>query len=172
MRESSLERNLFKYIWQHSKAEQMSILLLVLISMPFYFFSLNVPKNIVNIGIQGEGYGGPGSTQPFMALDLPYGEALFGETVVLFKGFEFEQPDMLLALSFLFLGLVLINGLFKRTINTRKGRRGERRLRRLLYQLSDRSRRFPLRYPGRRRLTAVEAHPTASADGGWAPPRA
>ena len=110
MRESSLERNLFKYIWQHSKAEQMGILLLVLISMPFYFFSLNVPKNIVNIGIQGEGYGAPGSTQPFMAVDMPFSEALFGEAVTLFQGFELEQQDMLLALSFFFLGLVLING--------------------------------------------------------------
>jgi putative ABC transport system ATP-binding protein len=144
LRESSLERNLFKYIWQHSKAEQMSILLLVLISMPFYFLSLNVPKNIVNIGIQGEGFGGPGSTQPFMSLDVPFGETLFGETITVFQGFELEQQDMLLGLSFLFLVLVLINGLFKRTINTRKGRMGERMLRRLRYQLSDRILRFPL----------------------------
>ena len=49
----------------------MGILLLVLISMPFYFLSLNVPKNIVNIGIQGEGYGGPGSTQPQQVRSVP-----------------------------------------------------------------------------------------------------
>jgi len=145
-RESSLERNLFKYIWQHSRAEQMGILLIVLVSMPFYFFSLNVPKNIVNIGIQGEGFGGPGSTQPFMAFDVPFAQELFGKNLVLFGGFELEQPDMLLALSFVFLILVLINGLFKRDINTRKGRLGERMLRRMRYQLSDRILRFPIHH--------------------------
>ena len=49
----SMEPNLFKYIWQHSRAEQVSILLLVLCSLPFYFVVLEVPKNIINRGIQG-----------------------------------------------------------------------------------------------------------------------
>ena len=139
-----MERNLFKYIWHHSKQEQAGILLLVLISMPFYFLSLNVPKTIVNVGIQGEGFDGPGSTQPFMAFNFPFSETLFGETRTLFEGIQLEQPAMLLSLSGWFLVLVLVNGLFKRDINTRKGRLGERMLRRLRYELADRILRFPL----------------------------
>ena len=34
-----MEPNLFKYIWRHSKREQIFILLLVLLSLPFYFLS-------------------------------------------------------------------------------------------------------------------------------------
>lgn len=139
-----MERNLFKYVWMHSRKEQIGILLLVLASLPFYFLSLNVPKNIVNTGIQGDGFDGPGSTQPFFTIELPGSEWLFGEAIIVFDGFMLEQQGMLLALSFLFLVLVLINGLFKRDINTRKGRTGERMLRRLRYQLSDRILRFPL----------------------------
>ena len=119
-----MERNLFKYVWMHSRSEQIGILLLVLASLPFYFLSLNVPKNIVNKGIQGHGFDGPGSTQAFFDIELPGSEWLFGETIILFDGFMLEQQGMLLALSFLFLGLVLVNGLFKRDINTRKGRTG------------------------------------------------
>ena len=76
-----MEPNLFKYIWRHSKGEQVVILLLVLISMPFYFVSLDLPKSIINKGIQGQGFDGPGSTLPFLRFELPYGEALFGEAV-------------------------------------------------------------------------------------------
>ncbi|HMB75998.1 MAG TPA: ABC transporter transmembrane domain-containing protein, partial [Kiloniellaceae bacterium] len=139
-----MERNLFKYIWHHSKAEQVSILILVLVSMPFYFLSLNVPKAVVNTGIMGEGFQGPGSTLPFMTVDLPFWEWFSNQPIVLFDGFQIEQPAMLLALSFTFFGLVLVNGLFKFIINTRKGRMGERMLRRLRFELGDRILRFPL----------------------------
>src|SRR3546814_12418242 len=61
---------------------------------------------------------------------------------------------MLLALSFSFLGLVLVNGIFKLVINTRKGRLGERLLRRLRFELADRILRFPL--PHLRRVKPSE----------------
>jgi putative ABC transport system ATP-binding protein len=139
-----MEPNLFKYVWRHSKREQIAILTLVLISLPFYYLSLNLPKDIVNEGIQGAGFEGPGSTQKFSHIELPYGEALFGEAVVLIDGFELEQLNFLLALSLVFLLLVIINGLFKFIINTSKGRMGERMLRRLRYELADRVLRFPI----------------------------
>jgi len=139
-----MEPNLFKYIWRHSRGEQLVILLLVVISLPFYYLSLNLPKQIVNEGIQGQGFEQPGATQSFFVVDLPFGESLFGHPVRLFDGFQLVQPDMLLALSFTFLGLVLINGMFKLVINTRKGRLGERLLRRLRFELADRILRFPL----------------------------
>lgn len=144
-----MEPNLFKYIWRYSRRDQLGILLLVLLSMPFYFISLDLPKSIVNKGIQGEGFEGPASTQPLMRFELPYGEALTGGPVVLFDGFELQQSGLLLALSFAFLGFVLVNGIFKFVINTLKGRLGERMLRRLRYALSDRILRFPASYSRR-----------------------
>ena len=137
-----MEPNLFKYIWRHSRREQAAILLLVVLSLPFYFVSLSVPKEIVNTGIVGQGYDGPGDTQSFLAFDLPLSETLFGEPIRVFEGFQLEQEPMLLALSFTFLGLVIVNGLFKFQINTAKGRLGERMLRRLRFELADRLLRF------------------------------
>ena len=139
-----MEPNIFKYVWRHSRAEQLIILLLVAVSLPFYYLSLNLPKQIVNEGIQGQGFDQPGSTQPFLAADLPFGEEIFGRQVTLFGGFDLVQQDMLLALSFSFLALVMVNGMFKLVINTRKGRLGERLLRRLRFDLADRILRFPL----------------------------
>jgi putative ABC transport system ATP-binding protein len=142
----SMEPNLFKYVWRHSKREQVVILFLVLISLPFYFVSLDLPKSIVNKGIQGEGFEGTGSTQPFLEFDLPFGEDPSGGPVRLFDGFHLEQGDYLIALSFAFLGFVLVNGMFKFVINTLKGGLGERMLRRLRYELTDRILRFPVLY--------------------------
>ena len=139
-----MEPNIFKYVWRHSRAEQLTILLLVLLSLPFYYLSLNLPKQIVNEGIQGQGFEAPGSTQTLFRFELPFGTEIFGDPVVLFDGIDLVQRDMLLALSFCFLTLVIINGLFKLVINTRKGRLGERLLRRLRFELADRILRFPL----------------------------
>ena len=56
------------------------------------------------------------------------------------------RPDdrALCVLSGIFLGFVIINGLFKYYINIFKGRLGERMLRRMRYELIDRVLRFPL----------------------------
>ncbi len=149
-----MEHNLFRYVWRHSKPEQVTILLLVLISMPFYFLSLDLPKQIVNQGIQGKGFTAEDPTQSFMVINLPFGELLTGSPVLLFSGFQLEQATLLVVLSIVFLLLVIVNGLFKLTINTRKGRMGERLLRRLRYELSDRVLRFPL--PHLRRMKQAE----------------
>ncbi len=139
-----MDRNLFKYIWRYSKQDQLFILMLVLGSLPFYFLSLSLPKQIINQGIQGEGYAGPGSTQKYFTITMPGSEKLYGEPVVVFEGFDLEQMALLFALSFTFLALVIVNGVFKFIINTLKGRLGERLLRRLRYQLTDRVLRFPI----------------------------
>ncbi len=141
-----MEPNLFKYIWRHSKREQIAILLLVLLSMPFYFLSLDLPKQIVNRGILGEGFESAADSQSFLAFDLPFGEALTGAPVELFDGFSLEQQGLLLSLTFTYVILYLINSGFKYSINTGKGRMGERMLRRLRYELSDRILRFPIPY--------------------------
>jgi putative ABC transport system ATP-binding protein len=42
-----MEPNIFNYVWRHSKAEQIGILILVLISLPFYFLSLDLDRKSV-----------------------------------------------------------------------------------------------------------------------------
>ena len=139
-----MERNLLKYVWNHSRSDQLWMVVIILASMPTYFLSLELPKRIVNSPIQGVGFENPGDTGFFLQTYLPFGETLFGEPVLLFEGFEFERIGFLMALSFTFLALVVANGLFKLYINTYKGRMGERILRRLRYELFDRVLRYPL----------------------------
>ena len=146
-----MEARLFKYIWHYSRREQMVILAVVLISLPFYYVLLELPKAIVNRGIQGVGFDGEGSTQTFMRIGQPWGGP---ESPPLFAGFELQQIGLLLALSFAFLALVFVNGGFKFWINTAKGRMGERMLRRLRYELTDRVLRFPL--PQLRKMKQAE----------------
>jgi ABC-type multidrug transport system fused ATPase/permease subunit len=135
-----MEPRLSRYIWTHTRKQQLWILLVVALSMIPYFLSFDLPKQIVNGPIQGQGFEGPGSTQPFLPISfsLPF----FGE-INLFSGFQLEREGMLLALSLVFLLLVIINGLFKFYINTYKGRLGERLLRRIRFELVDRVLRFP-----------------------------
>ncbi|WP_137388670.1 ABC transporter transmembrane domain-containing protein [Rhodoligotrophos defluvii] len=139
-----MESNLFWYIWNHTKKQQIWILTIILLSMPIYFISLDLPKQIVNGPITGEGFEHPDATARFLtiAFDLP--QFLGGGHIELFSGFELNRMGYLVALSMAFLALVCINGAFKFYINTYKGRLGERMLRRLRYDLVDRVMRFPL----------------------------
>ncbi|HJQ57488.1 MAG TPA: ATP-binding cassette domain-containing protein [Vineibacter sp.] len=139
----SMEKNLFKYIWRHSRGEQSVILLLVVVAQVFYFASLTIPKTIVNDGIEGKAFK-TASELPFLRLELPLPSFLSDSgSLVLFEGFKLEQWPFLVAMSCLFLVMVTINGMFKKTINTQKGRMGERMLRRLRYELYDRILLFP-----------------------------
>ncbi|MDT1063640.1 ABC transporter transmembrane domain-containing protein [Paracoccus sp. CPCC 101403] len=135
-----MEQGLTRFIWTYTRRSQIWILFIVVISMIPYYISFDLPKQIVNGPIQGQGFETATSTQIFMRIapDLP----VFGQ-VVLFEGVPLERMPMLMALSFTFLSLVIINGLFKYYINTFKGRMGERLLRRVRYQLVDRILRFP-----------------------------
>ncbi|MDK1493777.1 ABC transporter transmembrane domain-containing protein [Sinorhizobium sp. 7-81] len=135
-----METRLSRYIWTHTRKQQLWILLVVALSMVPYFLSFDLPKQIVNGPIQGAGFESPEATQAFLPIsfDLPF----FGE-VNLFSGIQLEREGMLLALSLVFLLLVIINGLFKFYINTYKGRLGERLLRRIRFELVDRVLRFP-----------------------------
>ncbi|MGE6740464.1 ABC transporter transmembrane domain-containing protein [Allorhizobium pseudoryzae] len=135
-----MEKSLTRYIWVNTYKQQLWILLVVAASMIPYFLSFDLPKRIVNGPIQGDGFGAPDATQLFMpiAFDLP----LIGH-IQLFDGVELDRVQMLMALSGVFLGLVVLNGLFKFYINTYKGRLGERMLRRIRFELLDRVLRFP-----------------------------
>ncbi len=140
-----MEPSLLQYIWKNSKKEQTVALLIILASMPTYFLSLELPKQIVNGPIQGVGFDNPGDIATFMRITLPLPDWIYsGDPIVLFSGVDFERVGYLMALSISFLLLVSANGLFKLVVNTFKGRMGERVLRRLRFQLFDRVLRFPL----------------------------
>ncbi|WP_460448517.1 cyclic nucleotide-binding domain-containing protein [Alsobacter sp. SYSU BS001988] len=119
---------LFEYIWRRSRAEQVRVLLVVLASLPFYYASLDIPKQIVSNAIQGRAFAGR-ATAPLFRIVAPWNGA------VLFEGFELDRTGYLFALSAVFLLLVLINGAFKYVINMRKGALGERVLQSLRFEL-------------------------------------
>ncbi|MFQ5959117.1 MAG: ABC transporter transmembrane domain-containing protein [Alphaproteobacteria bacterium] len=121
------------------------MLLFTVSSLPFYFMSLNIPKDIINDALQG-------STG-----DFPKPLEVLG-----FKIVYLDQLALLFTLCGLFFGLVLINGGFKYYINVYKGRLGERMLRRLRYQLYSRILRFPL--PHFRKVSQGELIPMITAE--------
>ncbi|WFU06394.1 ABC transporter ATP-binding protein (plasmid) [Rhizobium sp. CB3171] len=135
-----MEKSLARYIWSNTRLEQIWILTIVAASMIPYFLSFDLPKQIVNGPIQGKGFERPGQTQTFMhiSFDVP----VLGHFEV-FQGLQLTRFWMLIALSLVFLALVILNGLFKLYINTYKGRLGERMLRRIRFELIDRVLRFP-----------------------------
>ena len=136
-----LERSILKFTWTHSRQAQIWILFIVLLSMPTYFMSLDLPKQIVNGPILGLGFETTGATQTYMKLSW----TISGKEWVLFEGLQLERLKMLFALAGTLLTLIIVNGLFKFYINTYKGRLGERMLRRIRYSLIDRLLRFPVR---------------------------
>src|SRR5690606_1270476 len=111
------------------------ILLLILASLPFYFGSLDVPRIIVSDALQGRAFPDGRTTATVFDWTITLPEFLGGGKIVLSEGIELDRLSYLLALSFLFLVLVLINGAFKYVINIRKGIMGERILRRMRYEL-------------------------------------
>ena len=130
-----MERSLFGFIIKYSKRDQLLIVPLVLATMVVYYLSLDLPKTIINQAIQGDKFKDVSSTS--------------------FLGFDLGRIEYLLALSFIFLGLIVLNGWLKFQINTMKGWMGERMLRRLRYSLYDFILRFPLQRF--RRVKAAEA---------------
>jgi len=119
---SELEPGVFGFILKHSLRQQILLLLLTLVSFPFLYYSLKLPKEIINHAIAGKH---------------------FPQEVL---GIDFDQVPYLMFLCGIFLALVLINGGFKYCINTLKGQLGERMLRRFRYALYVRLLRFPPSY--------------------------
>jgi len=115
-----MEPTIFGYIWRYSRRQQLILLTVTLASFPFLYYSLDLPKTIVNEAIGGD------------------------EFPQVFLGFEMGQTQYLLTLCFIFLSLVLINGGFKLWINIYRGGMGERMLRRLRFMLFGRVLRFPM----------------------------
>jgi putative ABC transport system ATP-binding protein len=122
-----MEKSLARYIWVHTRPQQLAILLIVALSMIPYYLAFDLPKQIVNGPIQGDGFSTPDAQETFLRLVIDLPDWLSkAEPLVLFDGFSLDRLQMLMALSAAFLVLVIINGLFKLYINTFKGRLGER----------------------------------------------
>jgi ABC-type multidrug transport system fused ATPase/permease subunit len=115
-----LDPTIYGYIVHYSWRDQIYLVVVTLLSFPFLYYSLDLPKLIINRAILGKEF-----PQHFLGLAL-------------------GQLPYLLLLCGVFLALILVNGWFKLHINVKKGQVGERMLRRLRYQLYERVLRFPL----------------------------
>ncbi|MEH6822995.1 MAG: ABC transporter transmembrane domain-containing protein [Motiliproteus sp.] len=133
-----MDSSIFRFVLRHTKKDQSLILLLTLFSFPFVYYSLEVPKLIINNAIGG--------------VNIP--SELFG--------WPMDQVRYLFVLCGLFLILVLINGALKYVLNVYRGVVGERMLRRLRYELFCRVLRFPL--PRFKRLSQGEVIPVIIAE--------
>jgi ABC-type multidrug transport system fused ATPase/permease subunit len=138
---SALEPTIYRFILRHSLASQILLLLFTLVSFPFLYYSLVLPKTIMDGAIKSGKH--------------------FPQNIL---GFEFDQIPYLMLLCAAFLALVLINGAFKYYINTFKGRLGERMLRRFRYQLYQRMLLFPLSYFQRNSSAQIIPMITAECD--------
>jgi putative ABC transport system ATP-binding protein len=132
-----MSKSLFRYIWRHSKRDQLIIFFVVIASLPFYYVSLDLPRRIVNEAIQGHAFEQGRMTAPFLAMSLRWPAWLGGggDGWHLFEGFQVGRLQLLYGLSFLFLFFVLVNGFFKYWINVAKGALGERMMRRMRFEL-------------------------------------
>lgn len=117
-----MEPTLFSFIWKYSKRQQVMLLALTLITFPFLYATLELPKRIINDAISAE-----------------------TDTIPMF-GVEIAQIHFLLILCFGYLAAVLVHGLLKMRLNTSKGVLAERMLRRFRYQLIRRMTLFPKTY--------------------------
>jgi ABC-type multidrug transport system fused ATPase/permease subunit len=133
-----MDRSLFRYILRHTWRDQIFLLLLTSISFPLIYNNLELPKRIVNNAIQGK--------------KIP-------DT---FLGLHVTQITYLMALSFVLLLLITINGGLKYWINVYSGVIGERTLRRMRHDLYWQVMRFPL--PQFKTMSAGEIIPMIVAE--------
>ena len=84
-----MDRTLFSFIWKHSKRQQILLLFFTLVSFPFLYASLELPKRIINDAI-----GAPSGTVEAFGLTM-------------------TQVEYLLLLCFAFLAAVLLSGMMK-----------------------------------------------------------
>ena len=133
-----MESSIYKYILRYSRKEQVLILLATVLSMPLIYYSLEIPKLIINQAIGGDG--------------IP-------ATIL---GIDITQISYLLILSFAYLALSIVNGGIKYHLNVYRGVLSERLLRRLRYELYSRVLRFPI--PHFKRISQTEVVPIITAE--------
>jgi len=132
-----MEPSFYRYILNHSKKDQIGLILLSLISLPLVYITLELPKKIINL-LEGH--------------EIP--QAIFG--------YELDRINYLMLLSLAFLLVVLISGGLKYLLNVSRGSLGERMLRRLRFELYQRLLRFPI--PHFKRVSSNELIPMIIAE--------
>ncbi len=124
-----MDRGLFRFILRNSARQQIVILALTALSLPFYYAALDFPRQIVNKGLGME-------TSQF-----PASLKVWGYTLV-----HLEQFPLLAALCIAFLTAVVVNGGIKYIVNLKRARLGELLLRQLRLSLCSQALRFPLKH--------------------------
>ncbi|TDR93979.1 ABC transporter transmembrane domain-containing protein [Enterovirga rhinocerotis] len=137
-----MTKSLFRYIWRHSRRDQLIIFAVVLGSLPFFYMSLDLPRKIVNEAIQGRAFEDGRMTAPFLDFAIHWPSWLGGGETQIVEGVQVGRLELLFGLSFLFLFFVLVNGFIKYWINVQKGALGERMMRRLRFELFSYALRF------------------------------
>lgn len=132
-----MEPSLYRYILNHSKRDQIFLILLSLASLPLVYITLELPKKIINL-LEGT--------------DIP-------ETLA---GYEFDRLEFLMIFSMAFLAVVLASGGLKFVLNVYRGALGERLLRRFRYELYGRVLRFPM--PHFKRVSSGELIPMITGE--------
>ncbi|MBX2884314.1 MAG: cyclic nucleotide-binding domain-containing protein [Granulosicoccus sp.] len=117
-----MESNLLKYIWKHSRRQQLIVLGVTLLFFPILYLTLELPKWIINDALND-------SSLPKQILGQPI-----------------DAVTYLAILCLTLLLLVVTSGVLKMRLNTYKGVVGERLVRRLRYNLIQNTLRFPLPY--------------------------
>ncbi|MEM8989322.1 MAG: ABC transporter transmembrane domain-containing protein [Pseudomonadota bacterium] len=116
-----MEPSFIRFVWRHSRREQIGILLLTVLSFPLVYISLEIPKIIVNEAISGSDF----------PRDL--------------LGLSLEQVPYLLFLCAAFLSMVVAINAIKWFMNVSVGMTGERMLRRLRFTLLQQVMRFRMK---------------------------
>jgi ABC-type multidrug transport system fused ATPase/permease subunit len=137
--DGELEPTIYRFIMRHSWRDQLVVLGVTAASLPFYYYSLDLPKTIINKAILGKKF----------PQDWWFGMVL-------------DQIPFLMALCTVFLTLVFINGGFKYVINVLQNRTGERMLRRFRFSLYARLLRFPVGHF--KRVSSGEIIPMITAE--------
>lgn len=101
-----LEASLFLTVWRYSRRLQVMMIVVSLITMPILYFTLELPKQIINNALASESF-------PI---------EMFGQSV--------NQVVFLMSLSGLYLMLIMLSGITKYGLNVFKGYVAERFLRR------------------------------------------
>ena len=101
-----LDKNLFRFVFNTSKKQQVMLFIASLLAMPILYGTLELPKQIINNALDSNHF-------PFI-----------------YRGYEFSQVKFLLVLCGLYLLAIIVNGLHKYWLNVFKGRVAERFLRR------------------------------------------
>jgi putative ABC transport system ATP-binding protein len=132
-----METSFYRYILNHSKKDQIGLILLSLVTLPLVYITLELPKRIINL-LEGH--------------EIP--EELFG--------YALDRLDFLMLLSTAFLLVVLASGGLKFLLNVFRGALGERVLRRLRFELYERILRFPM--PHFKRVSSNELIPMITSE--------